>query len=72
MCMVTPVDQINVVKEGANVIIRNAKIEMFKNHMRLGVDRWGLVEPNAEPFDETVNTTQNLTDTEYELVSLAE
>jgi len=63
-------DQLEVVKPGANIIIRNAKIEMFKNHMRLVVDKWGLIEPNNEPFNEQVNAANNLSDTEYELVSV--
>ncbi|KAG6778133.1 hypothetical protein POTOM_017983 [Populus tomentosa] len=33
---------------GATVILRNAKIDMFKGSMRLAVDKWGRVEV-AEP-----------------------
>ncbi|GJV71149.1 DUF936 domain-containing protein [Tanacetum coccineum] len=31
-------------KEGSTVIMRNAKIDMYKGSMRLAVDRWGRVE----------------------------
>ena len=41
---------------------------MFKNHMRLAVDQWGLIEASAQPLTEAVDTANNLSDTEYELV----
>lgn len=53
---------------GASVTIRNAKIEMYKGHMRLVVDIWGLIEPSDKQLNEQPLTTNNLSDTEYELV----
>ena len=47
--------------------VRNAKVAMFHNHMRLAVDQWGLIEPAAEPLTETVDAN-NLSSVEYELV----
>jgi replication factor A1 len=63
-------DQIDIVKPGATVIVRNSKVEMFKGHMRLGVDKWGLIEPAKEELKEDINTAENLSETEYELVSV--
>ncbi|KAL8511510.1 hypothetical protein ACS0TY_018060 [Phlomoides rotata] len=38
-------DQVVLMKAGSStVILRNAKIDMFKGSMRLVVDKWGLVE----------------------------
>lgn len=61
-------------KIGSWLYVRNSKIDMFKGHMRLATDMWGMVEPvpakdvpqNAAP----VNMENNLSDTEYELVNV--
>ncbi|KAL5059278.1 hypothetical protein RYX36_030882 [Vicia faba] len=34
-------DQVELMKAGNTVIIRNAKIDMFKGSIRLDVDKWG-------------------------------
>jgi replication factor A1 len=57
-----------VVAEGASVTIRNAKVAMFHNHMRLAVDQWGLIEASTEPLTEPIDSTNNLSAIEYELV----
>jgi len=61
-------EQIAVCQTGASVTIRNAKIEMYKGHMRLVVDIWGLIEPSEKELDEQPLTTNNLSSIEYELV----
>nr|GEX19237.1 hypothetical protein [Tanacetum cinerariifolium] len=33
-------EQVDAMKEGSTVILRNAKIDMYKGSMRLAVDRW--------------------------------
>jgi replication factor A1 len=53
------------------VVLRNARIDMFKGSMRLGVDRWGLVEV-TEPADFTVKEDNNMSLVEYELVNVAQ
>jgi len=65
-------DQVSHLKKGATVILRNAKIEMFKGHMRLAVDKWGKLETAPTPLQEDINTTENLSETEYELVRTEE
>ncbi|KAI4974150.1 hypothetical protein ZWY2020_047430 [Hordeum vulgare] len=42
-------DQIEMLKPGNTVIFRNARIDMFKDTMRLAVDKWGRIEVVEEP-----------------------
>jgi len=65
-------DQVSHLKKGATVTLRNAKIEMFKGHMRLAVDKWGKLETSSTQLQEDINTTENLSETEYELVRTEE
>ncbi|KAG5050717.1 hypothetical protein AAZX31_02G032600 [Glycine max] len=62
-------DQVDMMKEAATVILRNAKIDMFKGSMRLAVDKWGRVEV-TEPASFTVKEDNNLSLIEYELVNV--
>ncbi|KAF3666311.1 hypothetical protein BC332_19322 [Capsicum chinense] len=64
-------EQVDMMKPGATVILRNAKIDMFKGSMRLAVDKWGRVEV-TEPADFDVNQENNLSLVEYELVNVEE
>ncbi|KAF7030749.1 hypothetical protein CFC21_048090 [Triticum aestivum] len=64
-------DQVDVLKPGNTVIIRNAKIDMFKGSMRLAVDKWGRVEV-TEPASFGVKEDNNLSLVEYELVNVEE
>lgn len=56
-------------KTGATVILRNAKIDLFKDTMRMVVDRWGRIEV-TDPVSFEVNRGNNLSLIEYELVTL--
>lgn len=60
-----------LLKTGATVILRNAKIDMFKGSMRLAVDKWGRVEV-TDPAEFTVKEDNNLSLVEYELVNVVE
>ena len=62
--------QLDVVKEGAYITIRNAHANVVKEHMRIEVDRWAKVETTADvvPKIKSVNKSNNLSDIEYELV----
>lgn len=64
-------DQVDLMKPGSTVIIRNAKIDMFKGSMRLAVDKWGRIEV-TEPAAFTVIEDNNLSLVEYELVNVVE
>lgn len=63
-------EQIDLVQPGKTVVVRNSKIDMFKGFMRVAVDRWGKVEQAKEAADFKVNTTNNLSSVEYELVNV--
>ncbi|KAJ0634364.1 putative nucleic acid-binding protein [Helianthus annuus] len=58
-------------KEGSPVILRNAKIDMYKGSMRLAVDKWGRVEV-TEPADFSVKEDNNLSLIEFELITVEE
>ncbi|KAL8545830.1 hypothetical protein ACS0TY_005812 [Phlomoides rotata] len=64
-------EQVEMMKPEATVILRNAKIDMFKGSMRLAVDKWGRVEV-TEPATFTVKEDNNLSLVEYELVNVVE
>ncbi|KAE9597028.1 putative nucleic acid-binding protein [Lupinus albus] len=64
-------DQVDLMKDGTTVILRNAKIDMFKGSTRLAVDKWGRVEV-TEPASFTVKEDNNLSLIEYELVNVVE
>ncbi|XP_031495974.1 uncharacterized protein At4g28440-like [Nymphaea colorata] len=64
-------EQVDLLKPNTTVILRNAKIDMFKGSMRLAVDKWGRVEV-ADPADFTVKVDNNLSLVEYELVNVEE
>ncbi|KAL5989472.1 hypothetical protein ACLOJK_010364 [Asimina triloba] len=59
----------DLMKADTSVILRNAKIDMFKGSMRLAVDKWGRVEV-TEPAKFVVKEDNNLSLVEYELVSV--
>ncbi|KAK3023036.1 hypothetical protein RJ639_044826 [Escallonia herrerae] len=64
-------DQVDLMKPGTTIIIRNSKIDMFKGSMRLSVDRWGRIEV-TEPAKFVVKEDNNLSLVEYELVNVVE
>ncbi|XP_011096347.1 uncharacterized protein At4g28440-like [Sesamum indicum] len=64
-------EQVELMKPGNTVILRNAKIDMFKGSMRLAVDKWGRIEV-AEPAKFVVKEDNNLSLVEYELVNVVE
>ncbi|MED6130624.1 hypothetical protein PIB30_002742 [Stylosanthes scabra] len=64
-------EQVDLMKTGTTVILRNAKIDMFKGSMRLAVDKWGRIEV-TEPAKFTVKEDNNLSLVEYELVNVVE
>ncbi|KEH39176.1 putative nucleic acid-binding protein [Medicago truncatula] len=64
-------EQVDLMNPGATLILRNAKIDMFKGSMRLAVDRWGRIEV-TEPANFEVREDNNLSLVEYELVNVVE
>ncbi|XP_027062291.1 uncharacterized protein At4g28440-like [Coffea arabica] len=64
-------EQIDIMIPGTTLILRNAKIDMFKGSMRLAVDKWGRVEV-TEPANFVAKEDNNLSLVEYELVNVVE
>ncbi|OIV99251.1 hypothetical protein TanjilG_06556 [Lupinus angustifolius] len=64
-------EQVDLLTPGSTLILRNAKIDMFKGSMRLAVDKWGRVEV-TEPASFEVKEDNNLSLVEYELVNVVE
>jgi len=61
--------QLEVIKEGAIITVRNAHAKVVKEHMRIEIDKWAKVESSKERIGK-VNTNKNLSDIEYELVTV--
>ena len=59
-------EQLDIIKEGAVITVRNCHAKVVKEHIRLEVDKWGKVEKSDVKID-SVNTEKNLSDVEYEL-----
>ena len=63
-------EQLDVVKEGAVITIRNAHSVVVNEHLRIEVDRWGKVEASKENVSK-IELSNNLSDVEYELVTVS-
>ena len=68
--MIAKDNQLDLVKEGAFITIRNAHANVVREHMRIEIDRWAKVEVSADGTDKikTINLQNRLSDIEYELV----
>ena len=62
-------EQLDIVKEGQVITIRNAHANVVKEHLRLEVDRWAKVEKSSEKIA-SINLSNNASDIEYELVNV--
>ena len=59
-------EQLDVIKQGATIIVRNCHANVANEHLRLEVDKWGKIEVSSEKIP-SVNLQNNLSDVEYEL-----
>lgn len=62
-------EQLDLIKEGETITLRNAHANVVKEHLRLEVDRWAKVEKSTQKVA-TINTSNNASDIEYELVNV--
>ncbi|GMH34208.1 hypothetical protein BSKO_02042 [Bryopsis sp. KO-2023] len=60
--------QVDDAKVNNFLVLRNARVDMFKGSMRLAVNQWGTVEVGEGKFK--VNKENNLSLVEYELVTI--
>ncbi|KAG9411438.1 hypothetical protein AC1031_017073 [Aphanomyces cochlioides] len=71
-------DQINLLQVGRPLVIRNANADVFNGFLRLNVTQWGKITPHPDglestpPQPEKVDTSNNISSVEYELVPLDE
>ena len=68
--MIATDKQLQFVKEGAVITIRNSNANVVKEHLRIEIDRWAKVEASNEKVSQTVNLSKNQSDIEFELVSI--
>ena len=57
----------DVVKKGASVEVHNGRTEVFKEYMRLAIDKWGKIIQSSVPVV-SVNLENNLSNIAYEKV----
>ena len=62
-------EQLDIVREGEVITVRNAHANVVKEHLRLEVDRWAKVEASTQTIT-GINTNNNASDIEYELVNV--
>merc|ERR1712060_888673 len=63
-------EQLDIVKEGQIITLRNAHANVVKEHLRLEVDRWAKVEKCTSVKVASINLSNNASDIEYELVNV--
>ncbi|CAN0210221.1 unnamed protein product [Phaeothamnion confervicola] len=67
-------EQIDVLRPGSVVVVRNAAVEMFKSYIRLVVTKWGKISPHPDGVESTgpappaANVDNNISNVEYQLV----
>lgn len=69
-------DQIELLHEGAVLVVRNSNADIFNGFMRLNVTQWGKLAPHPDGVASTpkapvdMNTDNNVSSVEYELVTV--
>ena len=66
-------EQLDIVKEGASITIRNAHANVVEEHLRIEIDRWAKVEVTTDAPNKVnkINLNNNLSEIEYELVPVS-
>lgn len=59
-------DNIEKVKEGDTISVKNGYINLFRGNMRLNVGRYGTLEISEQPIAGEVNTANNVSNQVYE------
>ena len=58
----------DIVTKGATIEVHNGRTEVFKEYMRLAIDKWGKIIGSTTPVAE-VNLNHNLSNVAYERVN---
>lgn len=67
-------EQIELLKECKVAVVRNSKVDMYHNFMRVSVDKWGKISAHPDgiastpPAPTCINREHNLSTIEYEQV----
>lgn len=70
-------EQVDLLKQGATIVIRNGRVDLFNKRMRLKVDKWGRLQTLDEGRKATtvqlndnfvVNSSINVSNKEYKVV----
>jgi replication factor A1 len=60
-------DNIEKVKEGDTILVKNGYINLFRGSMRLNIGRYGSMEPSEKTIEGEVNTQNNLSSQTYDM-----
>lgn len=60
-------DNIEKVKDGDTVLVKNGYINLFRGSMRLNIGRYGAMEASEKVIEGEVNTTNNLSNQTYDM-----
>jgi len=63
-------EQVDTSTPGSYIVLRNARIDMFRGSMRLAVNQWGKVEEAEPNQDFQVKMEDNMSLIEFELVQV--
>ncbi|KAE8821760.1 hypothetical protein D1007_00168 [Hordeum vulgare] len=63
-------EQVDIMKPGAVVEARKARVDMYKGSMRLAVDKWGTLKAAESPADFKVKEDNNVSLIEFELMTV--
>mmetsp|Transcript_10351 Transcript_10351/g.31864 ORF Transcript_10351/g.31864 Transcript_10351/m.31864 type:complete len:132 (-) Transcript_10351:2007-2402(-) len=58
-------EQVDIAEPGSTILIRNAKIDMFRGYMRLSVDKWGGLARSDSPMSHHINEENDMSATHY-------
>ena len=60
-----------MIEEGKTITLMNAHVKVVSGFIKIELDKWAMVKPAAteDELKCDVNTANNLSDVEYELVS---
>jgi len=63
-------EQVDRAQPGKDLVLKNARVDMFKASMRLAVGQQGSITESSEEFSFKANADHNLSLIEFELVPL--
>jgi hypothetical protein len=63
------IEQCDKLEVGTTIALRNCKVVMHKNCMRLAIDKWGAIKPTTEVLQaESINTEKRMSEIVYQQI----